>query len=49
MWSEWPSLKNLKIINVGESVGKREPSYTADGNINWYSHHREQYGDSLKN
>ena len=28
---------------------KREPSYTVGGNVNWYSHYREQYGDSLKN
>ena len=27
---------------------KREPSYTVDGNANWYSHYREQYGDSFK-
>ena len=27
---------------------KREPSYTVDGNANWYSHCGKQYGDSLK-
>ena len=27
---------------------KREPSYTVGGNVNWYSHHGEQYGGSLK-
>ena len=27
---------------------KREPSYTVGGNVNWYSHDGEQYGDSLK-
>ena len=27
---------------------KREPSYRVGGNVNWYSHYREQYGDSLK-
>ena len=27
---------------------KREPSYTVGGNVNWCSHYREQYGDSLK-
>ena len=21
-----------------KDVGRREPSYTADGNVNWYSH-----------
>ena len=27
---------------------KREPSYTTDGNVNWYSYSGEQYGGSLK-
>ena len=27
---------------------RREPSYTVDGNVNWYSHYGEQYGGSLK-
>ena len=25
---------------------KREPAYSADGNVNWYSHHGEEYGGS---
>ena len=29
-------------------MGKRETSYTVAGHANWYSHHGEQYGDSLK-
>ena len=29
-------------------MGKREPSYTVGGNVNWYSHSGEQYGGSLK-
>ena len=37
-----------KIINAGEGVQKRECSYTGGGNVNWYSHHRKQYGASLK-
>ena len=28
---------------------KREPSYTVGGNVNWYSHYGEEYGDSLEN
>ena len=28
--------------------GEREPSYTTDGNGNWYSYSGEQYGGSLK-
>ena len=41
--------KNLQIINAGEDVEKREPSYTVGGNVNWYSHYGEQYGVSSKN
>ena len=46
-WSEWPSSKKLQTINAGDGVEKREPSYTVDGNVNWYSHHGEQCRDSL--
>jgi hypothetical protein len=28
--------------------GKKEPTYTAGGNINYYNHHGKQYGGSLK-
>ena len=31
-------IKNLQIINAGEGVEKREPSYAIGGNINWCSH-----------
>ena len=48
-WSDWPSLKDAQTINAGEDVGKREPSCTVGGNVNWYSHYGEQYGDCLKN
>ena len=41
--------KTLQIINPGEGVKRREPSYTVCGNVNWYSHYGGQYGDSLKN
>ena len=41
-------IKSLQIVNVGESVEKREPSYTVGGNVNWCSHFGEQYGGSLK-
>ena len=27
---------------------KREPSCTVGGNVNWYSHYVEQYGDFFK-
>ena len=32
--SEWLSSKNLQIINTGEAVEKREPSYTVGENAN---------------
>ena len=32
--AEWPSLRKLQIINAGEGVEKREPSYTVVGNVN---------------
>ena len=37
------------ITNAGESVEKREPFYTAGGNISWYNHYGKQYGVSLEN
>jgi hypothetical protein len=43
LW-EWLLLKSQEIINVGEGVEKREPLYTADGNVNWVSQYGEQYG-----
>ena len=46
--SEWPLSKRVQIINTGEGLEKRELSYIAGGNINWYSHYGEQYGSSLK-
>ena len=48
-WSEWPSSKCLETINAREGVEKRECPCTVDGNVNWYSNYRRQYGDSLKN
>ena len=40
--SEWLLSKSLQAINAGEGVGKREPSYTVGGNVNYYSHYGEQ-------
>ena len=48
-WSEWPSFKSLQITNAGEGVEKRKPSYTAVGNVSWYSHYGKQHGGSSKN
>ena len=41
--------KSLQTINAGESVEKREPYYTAGGNVNWRNHCGKQYGHSSKN
>ena len=41
---EWPSSKNLQTINAGESVTKREPSYTTGGNVSWCNHYGKRYG-----
>ena len=46
--SDWPSPKNLQTVNAGEDVKKREPSCTACGKVNWYSHCGQQYGSPLK-
>ena len=27
---------------------KREPSHTVGGNVNWYSHYGEQFGDTVE-
>ena len=40
--------KNLQTINAGENTEKREPSSTVGGNVDWYSHYGEHFGDSLK-
>ena len=42
------SSEKLQIINTGEGMKKRRPSYTVGENINWYSHYVKQYGVSLK-
>ena len=39
-------IKKEQIANVGESVEKREPSYTVGGNVSWGSHY--VWGDPQK-
>ena len=41
-------IKKSKIINAGEDVEKRKPSYLAGRNVNRHSDNREQCGSSLK-
>jgi len=38
-------IKNSQTTDAGEGVERREPSYTVAGNVNWYNHYGEQYGD----
>ena len=40
--------KNLQTIRAREEAEKRESSDTTGGNVNWYSHYGEQYGDFFK-
>ena len=42
-------IKNLQIVNAGEGMEKKEPSYLVGENVNCYNHYGEQYGSSLKN
>jgi len=44
--SEWPSLISPQITNAGEGVEKREPSCTVGGNVSWYNHYGDQYGNT---
>ena len=41
-------LINPQITSARGAVEKREPSCTAGGNVNWYSHYGEQFGDTLE-
>ena len=40
--------KSKKSKCCGERVEKREPSYTAGGNVNWHNRYGLQYGNFLK-
>ena len=43
------TIKNLKTINSGEGVEKKEPSDTVARHVSWCNHYGEQYGGSSKN
>ena len=36
-------------MNAGESVDKRELSYTVGGKVNWFKHYGKQCKGSFKN
>ena len=42
-------IKKSITLNDEEAVERRKPSYTVDGNVDWYSHYGEQYRGSLQN
>ena len=48
-WSEWLSSINQQIASAGEDAEEREASCTVGGNADWYSHCRNQCGDTSKN
>ena len=39
---------NLSTEKKIMDVEKRIPSFTVGGNINWYNHYGEQFGDTLE-
>lgn len=48
----WPQLCRgpySHLYGQNLAMGKKEPSYTVDGNVYWYSHFGEQYRGSFKN
>ena len=42
-------IKKSTNNNCWRGCGKREPTSTVSGTVNWYSHYGEQYGGSFKN
>jgi hypothetical protein len=38
----------LLITGVGEDVGEKEPSYSADGNVSLCKHSGKKFGSFLK-
>jgi len=48
-WSERSSSKSLQTINAGESVERRDPSYTVGENVYQCSHYEQQDEGSSEN
>ena len=46
---EWPSARTQEGRNAGVDVQGMEPGWTLRINVNWCSHHGEQYGESSRN
>ena len=47
--SERLSLISPQITNAGEGCGKKGPSCTVAGNVNWYKHYGKEYGGMGEN
>jgi hypothetical protein len=41
-------IKTPPTTCVGENSGKKEPSYTAGGNVSWCNHSGKKFGGFLK-
>jgi hypothetical protein len=46
--AELKILKEPPPTGVGEDEGKKEPSYTVGGNVNYYNHSGKKSGGYLK-
>ena len=44
-----PSLTNQQTTNAGEDAEKKEPTFTAGGNVNWSYHYGNEYGNTSEN
>jgi len=42
-------IKNSQTVSAEEGEKRKEPSYTVDGIVYWYSHYGEHYGSPCKN
>ena len=47
-WSKWPSSKKSINNKYWRGCGQMETLLTSYGNVNWYTHNGEQYGDFFK-
>ena len=41
-------ITSKSLLSIGEGVEKKEPSYNAGGNVNWYNHYGKHYEGSLQ-
>jgi hypothetical protein len=46
--ANWQSSRKQTATKAGEKVGKKKPSYTADGNVNKCNHSEKKFGSFLK-